>query len=39
MTRQEISEMTGEALGTIHTRARLGLQKLRAMLEREEFEG
>jgi RNA polymerase sigma-70 factor (ECF subfamily) len=39
MTRQEISEMTGEALGTIHTRARLGLQKLRVMLEREEFEG
>jgi RNA polymerase sigma-70 factor (ECF subfamily) len=39
MTRQEISEMTGEALGTIHTRARLGLQKLRVILEREEFEG
>jgi RNA polymerase sigma-70 factor, ECF subfamily len=28
MTRQEIAEATGEALGTIHTRARLGLQKL-----------
>jgi RNA polymerase sigma-70 factor (ECF subfamily) len=34
MTRQEISEATGEALGTIHTRARLGLQKLRRELER-----
>jgi RNA polymerase sigma-70 factor (ECF subfamily) len=33
MTRQEISEATGEALGTIHTRARLGLQKLRQELE------
>ncbi len=39
MTRQEIAEATGEALGTIHTRARLGLQKLREALEREEFEG
>ena len=38
MTRQEIAEATGEALGTIHTRARLGLQKLREELEREEFE-
>src|SRR5918996_358041 len=28
MTRQEIAEATGEALGTIHTRARLALQKL-----------
>ena len=34
MTRQEIAEATGEALGTIHTRARLGLQKLRKELER-----
>lgn len=34
MTRQEIAEATGEALGTIHTRARLGLQKLRQQLER-----
>lgn len=33
MTRQEIAEATGEALGTIHTRARLGLQKLRKELE------
>lgn len=39
MTRQEIAEATGEALGTIHTRARLGLQKLREELEREDFEG
>jgi RNA polymerase sigma-70 factor (ECF subfamily) len=40
MTRQEIAEATGEALGTIHTRARLGLQKLRKELERRaEFEG
>jgi RNA polymerase sigma-70 factor, ECF subfamily len=29
LTRHEIAEATGEALGTIHTRARLGLQKLR----------
>jgi len=39
MTRQEIAEATGEALGTIHTRARLGLLKLREELERDEFEG
>jgi RNA polymerase sigma-70 factor (ECF subfamily) len=39
MTRQEIAEATGEALGTIHTRARLALQKLRGELERDEFEG
>ena len=39
MTRQEIAEVTGEALGTIHTRARLGLQKLREELDKEEFEG
>ena len=39
MTRQEIATVTGEALGTIHTRARLGLQKLREELAREEFEG
>jgi len=36
MTRQEIAEATGEALGTIHTRARLGLQKLRKKLEGRE---
>lgn len=34
MTRQEIAEATGEALGTIHTRARLGLQKLRDELQK-----
>ena len=39
MTRQEIAEATGEALGTVHTRARLALQKLRGEFEREEFEG
>jgi RNA polymerase sigma-70 factor (ECF subfamily) len=40
MTRMEISEATGEALGTIHTRARLGLQKLRQALEKKvEFKG
>jgi RNA polymerase sigma-70 factor, ECF subfamily len=39
MTRQEIAEATGEALGTVHTRARLGLQKLREELEKQEFEG
>jgi RNA polymerase sigma-70 factor, ECF subfamily len=38
MTRQEIAESTGEALGTIHTRARLALQKLRRELEQHEFE-
>lgn len=32
MTRHEIAEATGEALETIHTRARLGLQKLREAL-------
>jgi RNA polymerase sigma-70 factor (ECF subfamily) len=39
MTRHEIAKTTGEALGTIHTRARLGLQKLREELDRDEFEG
>ena len=39
LTRQEIAEATGEALGTIHTRARLALQKLRGELEREHFDG
>ena len=38
MTRQEIAAVTGEALGTIHTRARLALQKLREELQGEEFE-
>jgi RNA polymerase sigma-70 factor (ECF subfamily) len=32
MTRQEIAHATGEPLGTIHTRARLALQKLRETL-------
>ncbi len=39
MTRQEIAKATGEPLGTIHTRARLALQKLRRELEKQEFEG
>ena len=38
MTRQEIAESTGEALGTVHTRARLALQKLRRELEKQGFE-
>jgi RNA polymerase sigma-70 factor (ECF subfamily) len=38
MTRQEIADVTGEAVGTIHTRARLALQKLREELEKQEFE-
>lgn len=33
LTRQEIAEAIDKPLGTIHTRARLGLQKLRAALE------
>lgn len=32
MTRKEISKLLGQPLGTIHTRARLGLDKLRAVL-------
>lgn len=32
LTRQEISRRTGQPLGTVHTRARLGLDKLRGML-------
>lgn len=40
MTRQEIAKETGETPGTIHARARSGLQKLREELERRaEFEG
>ncbi len=38
MTRQEIAEATGEPLGTIHTRARLALQKLRETLKAQGFE-
>ncbi len=33
LTRQEIAEAIDKPLGTIHTRARLGLQKLRTALE------
>jgi RNA polymerase sigma-70 factor (ECF subfamily) len=38
MTRQEIAESTGVPLGTVHTRARLGLQKLREVLQEQGFE-
>lgn len=38
LTRQEIAELTGNPLGTIHTRARLGLQKLRTVLEAQGVE-
>lgn len=38
MTRQEIAGVTGEPLGTIHTRARLALQKLRDELQLQGFE-
>jgi RNA polymerase sigma-70 factor (ECF subfamily) len=38
MTRQEIADATDEPLGTIHTRARLGLQKLSETLKRAGFE-
>jgi RNA polymerase sigma-70 factor (ECF subfamily) len=38
LTRQEIAAKTGEPLGTIHTRARLALKKLRATLLNLGFE-
>jgi RNA polymerase sigma-70 factor (ECF subfamily) len=38
LTRQEIAAETGEPLGTIHTRARLALKKLRAALLSRGFE-
>jgi RNA polymerase sigma-70 factor (ECF subfamily) len=38
LTRQEIAQATGEPLGTIHTRARLALQKLRDELQMQGFE-
>lgn len=38
LTRKEIAESTGNPLGTIHTRARLGLQKLRTVLEAQGVE-
>jgi RNA polymerase sigma-70 factor (ECF subfamily) len=38
MTHQEIARSTGEPLGTIHTRARLALQKLREALQIQEFD-
>ena len=38
LTRQEIAEATGEPLGTVHTRARLALQKLRETLQAQGFD-
>ncbi len=35
LTRKEIAETTGMPLGTVHTRARLGLEKLRSALSDE----
>lgn len=39
LTRREIANETGMALGTVHTRARLALQKLRLLLQSTELEG
>jgi RNA polymerase sigma-70 factor, ECF subfamily len=38
LTRQEIAEKTGEPLGTVHSRARLAMQKLRELLLDQGFE-
>lgn len=38
LTRQNIAEKTGVPLGTVHTRARLALKKLRELLQRQGFE-
>jgi RNA polymerase sigma-70 factor (ECF subfamily) len=38
MTRQEIAQAIGEPLGTVHTRARLALQKLHEALQTQGFE-
>jgi RNA polymerase sigma-70 factor (ECF subfamily) len=38
LTRQEIAKSLGEPLGTIHTRARLALQKLRESLQAQGFD-
>lgn len=35
LTRTEIAARTGEALGTVKTRVRLGMQKLRGLLRNE----
>jgi RNA polymerase sigma-70 factor (ECF subfamily) len=38
LTRQEIAKKTGLPVGTIHTRARLGLQKLRLAFSARDVE-
>ena len=38
LTRQEIAKATGVPLGTVHPRARLGLQKLRTALQARGFD-
>ena len=38
LTRQEIAEVTGVPLGTVHTRARLGIQKLRSSFQELGFD-
>ena len=38
LTHREIAETTSVPLGTVHTRARLGLKKLRAELRKQDFE-
>lgn len=38
LTRKEIAETTGNPLGTVHTRARLGLIKLKSVLEAQGME-
>ncbi len=38
MTRQEIADRTGLPLGTVHTRARLALRRLRSALQARGFE-